>query len=109
VGYPHLPPIAISEALAEMERAYCSQAALALPVQHIAQREAGFQPDHAGQAREFVLVQAVIVVDSGYASHQNVVVLAGQEVAAHNVMAVAHGRLERAKHSADWRSRVTRM
>jgi MFS family permease len=49
---------------------------LALAIQYIAQREAGLKTDHARQPREFVLVQAVVILDSGYASHEDVVVLA---------------------------------
>ncbi len=43
-------------------------------------------------------MQAAIVVDSRNARHQHVVVLAGHQMATHNIVAVPHGRLKGAQH-----------
>jgi len=58
-------------------------------LEDIAEGEAGFEAGYAGQAGEMVLVEAAVVVHTGDADDEHVIVLAGHEVATEDAFGFA--------------------
>ena len=73
------------------------RAAIGALIEDIAEGKAGLKPPDTGQAGEFILVNASVVLNAGNADDDHVVELSGHQVATDDTAGAAHGGLECAK------------